>query len=55
MEASTGYVILAHQNEGHRERTLAEWKRQTGRELPPDLSRHLARIQRQGYEEGPKL
>lgn len=53
MEASTGYVILAHQNEGHRERTLAEWKRQTGRELPPDLSRHLARIQRQGYEEGP--
>jgi DNA-binding IclR family transcriptional regulator len=53
MEASTGYVILAHQDEGHRERTLAEWKHQTGGELPSDLSKHLARIQRQGYEERP--
>ncbi len=53
MEASTGYVILAHQDEGHRERTLADWKHLTGRELPPDLSKHLARIQRQGYEEHP--
>jgi DNA-binding IclR family transcriptional regulator len=53
MEASTGYVILAHQDEGHRKRTLAEWKHRTGGELPSDLSKHLARIQRQGYEERP--
>ena len=52
-EATTGYVILAHQNAEHRERTLAEWKRRTGRELPADLPKHLARIQRQGFESRP--
>jgi DNA-binding IclR family transcriptional regulator len=50
MEASTGYVILAHQDDEHRARTLAEWKRLTGNELPSDLPAHLARIKRQGYE-----
>jgi DNA-binding IclR family transcriptional regulator len=50
MEASTGYVILAHQDDEHRARTLAEWKRLTGSELPADLQAHLARIKRQGYE-----
>jgi len=53
MEASTGYVILAHQDDEHRSRTLAEWKRLTGSELPSDLPAHLARIKRQGYESRP--
>jgi len=53
MEASTGYVILAHQDDEHRSRTLAEWKRLTGSELPSDLPAHLARIRRQGYESRP--
>jgi DNA-binding IclR family transcriptional regulator len=53
MEASTGFVILAHQDDEHRLRTLAEWKRLTGGELPADLPAHLARIKRQGYESRP--
>jgi len=53
MEATTGYVILAHQEEEHRARTLAEWKRRTGMELPADLVRHLARVIRQGFETRP--
>jgi DNA-binding IclR family transcriptional regulator len=53
MEASTGYVILAHQDDEHRARTLAEWQHITGSELPADLQAHLARIQRQGYESRP--
>jgi DNA-binding IclR family transcriptional regulator len=53
MEASTGFVILAHQDDEHRFRTLAEWKRLTGGELPADLPAHLARIKRQGYESRP--
>jgi DNA-binding IclR family transcriptional regulator len=50
MEASTGYVILAHQDDEHRARTLAEWRRLTGDEVPADLAAHLARIKRQGFE-----
>jgi DNA-binding IclR family transcriptional regulator len=53
MEASTGYVILAHQDEEHLARTLAEWQRLTGQEPPADLASHLARIKRQGYESRP--
>jgi DNA-binding IclR family transcriptional regulator len=53
MEASTGYVILAHQDDEHRARTLAEWKRLTRSELPSDLPAHLSRIKRQGYESRP--
>jgi DNA-binding IclR family transcriptional regulator len=53
MEATTGYVILAHQDEEHRARTLAEWKRLTGDELPADLHAHLARVKRQGFESRP--
>ena len=53
MEASTGYVILAHQDDEHRARTLAEWKRLTGEEAPADLSAHLDRIKRQGFESRP--
>jgi DNA-binding IclR family transcriptional regulator len=53
MEATTGYVILAHQDDEHRERTLAEWRRLTGDELPADLHAHLARVRRQGFESRP--
>jgi DNA-binding IclR family transcriptional regulator len=53
MEASTGYVILAHQDDEHRARTLTEWKRLTGQETPADLSAHLARIKKQGFESRP--
>jgi len=53
MEATTGYVILAHQDDEHRARTLAEWKRLTGQEVPADLPAHLARVKRQGYESRP--
>ncbi|MGA9719280.1 MAG: IclR family transcriptional regulator [Acidobacteriaceae bacterium] len=53
MEATTGYVILAHQDDEHRARTLVEWKRLTGEEVPADLPAHLARVKRQGYESRP--
>ena len=51
MEASTGYVILAHQDEAQREASLAEWKRVTGKSVPAGLKEHLARIRRNGFEE----
>jgi DNA-binding IclR family transcriptional regulator len=50
MEAASGYVILAHQSSEQRERTLAEWSRETGRKPPRDLEVHLARIRKAGYE-----
>jgi DNA-binding IclR family transcriptional regulator len=50
MEATSGYVILAYQEEEQRARTIAEWKRLTGRETPENLESHLARVRRQGYE-----
>lgn len=51
MDASTGYVILAHQDDLKRRETLADWKRRTGKQVPADLLRHLKRIRRKGYEE----
>lgn len=51
MEASTGYVILAHQDPLQRERMIEEWKRETGKKPPSDLSDHLDRIRKKGYEE----
>ena len=51
MDASSGYVILAHQDEAHRERTLAEWRAaQDKGAAPADLDVHLARIQKAGFE-----
>jgi DNA-binding IclR family transcriptional regulator len=50
MEAASGYVILAHQSSEQRDRTLAEWSRETGRKPPRDLDVHLARIRKAGYE-----
>ena len=43
----------AHQDDEHRARTLTEWKRLTGEQVPADLSAHLARIKRQGFESRP--
>jgi DNA-binding IclR family transcriptional regulator len=53
MEGSSGYVILAFQNEDARQRTLAEWQRRTGKRAPADLAKHLARIRRKGFEQRP--
>ncbi len=50
MEAGSGYVILAHQVVAQRERTLAEWSRETGKRAPRDLEMHLERIRKAGYE-----
>ena len=50
MEAATGQVILAHLPREHRQRVLAEWKRETGRDIPGDLQGHLDRIRRRGNE-----
>ncbi len=50
MDASSGYVILAHQAEDQLERLLEAWTRETARKLPRDLHGHLRRIRRQGYE-----
>jgi DNA-binding IclR family transcriptional regulator len=50
IEAASGYVILAHQDDEHRERTLSEWARETGKTPPLDLAVHLARIRKAGYE-----
>ncbi len=51
MDASTGYVILAHQDDVQREASLTEWKHVTGKSIPKDLKHHLARIRRKGFEE----
>jgi DNA-binding IclR family transcriptional regulator len=50
MEAGSGYVVLAHQLPAQRERTLAEWSRETGKTPPRDLEVHLKRIRNAGYE-----
>ena len=55
MEAASGYVILAHQDETHRERTLAEWSRETGKNPPSDLAVHLRRIHKAGHEKSPSF
>jgi len=50
MEAASGYVILAHQTPPQRERTLAEWMKESGKKPPRDLDIHLERIRKAGYE-----
>lgn len=50
MEAASGYVLLAHMTDAERERTLAEWSRESGRVAPRDLNMHLKRIAHTGYE-----
>src|SRR4029077_21026843 len=43
LNTASGHLILAFQQTAVRDRALAEWKQRTGRELPRDLHRHLAR------------
>ncbi|MEO8735674.1 MAG: IclR family transcriptional regulator [Edaphobacter sp.] len=50
MESGSGYVILAHQTHAQRERTLAEWSRENGKQPPRNLDVHLERILKAGYE-----
>lgn len=50
MQAATGHVILAHQNEDLRRYALEEWARETQRKKPADLDAHLAKIHRRGHE-----
>jgi len=50
MEAASGYVILAHQDEEQRGRLIEEWSRKTGKKAPRDLEVHLDRIRKTGYE-----
>ena len=50
MDATSGFVILAHQTSEHRERTLVDWRRRTNRDVPKDLQRHLNRLAKTGYE-----
>lgn len=53
MEAASGYVILAHQEQGTRERSIALWQRETGKKVPSDLEQHLLQIRKMGYEKKP--
>jgi len=53
LETASGYVMLAHLDEEHRERILGEWKRLTNKQVPADFSKHLTRILKQGYEKSP--
>lgn len=50
MEAGSGYVILAHQLSADRERTIAEWRRETGKKTPRDLHVHLEQIRKSGMK-----
>ena len=53
LNTASGHLILAFQQSAMRNRALAEWKQRTGRPLPRDLDRHLARIRKRGCEEMP--
>jgi DNA-binding IclR family transcriptional regulator len=50
MEAASGHVILAYQNQSVLDRVMMEWSRETGKRVPPDLLSHLDRIRKIGYE-----
>jgi DNA-binding IclR family transcriptional regulator len=50
MDAATGHVILAHQTERIRERTIQEWVAKTKKKKPADLNDHLMKIRERGYE-----
>ena len=50
MDSSSGYVVLAHQDVAQRLRTIADWKRETGKRLPSNLTSHLDRLRKIGHE-----
>jgi len=50
MESASGYVVLAYQTSDERNRVLAEWSRQAGKNPPRELDVHLASIREAGYE-----
>ena len=51
MHAATGHVILAHQTPEVTSRAVQIWCRENNAQVPRDLSAHLTKIKRQGYEE----
>lgn len=51
LNTASGHLILAFQRNEMRQRSLAAWRRQTDRPLPPDLKEHLTRIRERGFEE----
>jgi len=50
MDSSSGYVILAHQDAAQRSRVIADWSGETGKRPPRDLTAHLHRLRKSGYE-----
>jgi DNA-binding IclR family transcriptional regulator len=50
MDSSSGYVILAHQDAAQRLRTIADWRRETGKRPPGNLTSHLDRLRKIGHE-----
>jgi len=50
MDSSSGYVILAHQDDAQRLRTIADWRRETGKRPPGNLTSHLDRLRKIGHE-----
>lgn len=50
MDSSSGYVILAYQKAAQRLRTISNWRRETRRKLPNNLTQHLDRLRRIGHE-----
>jgi DNA-binding IclR family transcriptional regulator len=51
LNTGSGHVILAFQSEDMQHRILAAWCQRTRKRVPADLSSHLRRIRRRGYEE----
>jgi DNA-binding IclR family transcriptional regulator len=50
MDSSSGYVILAHQDVAQRLRTITDWRRETGKSPPGNLTSHLDRLRKIGHE-----
>jgi DNA-binding IclR family transcriptional regulator len=51
LNTASGHTILAFQSQEACSRSLAIWQAQSGKKIPRDLQRHLARIRRLGNEE----
>lgn len=49
MDSASGYVILAYQDSTERQRTIAEWSRETGRKAPTNLTSQLDRLRKVGH------